>query len=123
MSVSNNQSIWLLNKIPSTLKLVEEEVSALNIQVGNLCQFLPQDKVGEFAKLSKIELLEATEKSIGPPEMYKFHCELKNFRQRERELEVRYVLCKLYNFKDKYWVCCILRMYKINCRLFIDNIL
>uniref|UniRef100_A0A8C5RV53 Structural maintenance of chromosomes protein 5 n=1 Tax=Laticauda laticaudata TaxID=8630 RepID=A0A8C5RV53_LATLA len=46
-----------------------------------------QDKVGEFAKLSKIELLEATEKSIGPPEMYKFHCDLKNFRQRERELE------------------------------------
>uniref|UniRef100_A0A670ZYG5 Structural maintenance of chromosomes protein 5 n=1 Tax=Pseudonaja textilis TaxID=8673 RepID=A0A670ZYG5_PSETE len=87
MSVSNNQSIWFLNKTPSTLKMVEEQVSALNIQVGNLCQFLPQDKVGEFAKLSKIELLEATEKSIGPPEMYKFHCDLKNFRQRERELE------------------------------------
>ncbi|XP_034266153.1 structural maintenance of chromosomes protein 5 isoform X1 [Pantherophis guttatus] len=87
MSVSNNQSTWFLNKIPCTLKMVEEQVSALNIQVGNLCQFLPQDKVGEFAKLSKIELLEATEKSIGPPEMYKFHCDLKNFRQRERELE------------------------------------
>ncbi|XP_070598752.1 structural maintenance of chromosomes protein 5 isoform X1 [Erythrolamprus reginae] len=87
MSVSNNQSTWYLNKKPCTLKIVEEEVSALNIQVSNLCQFLPQDKVGEFAKLSKIELLEATEKSIGPPEMYKFHCDLKNFRQRERELE------------------------------------
>lgn len=48
-----------------------------------------QDKVGEFAKLSRIELLEATEKSVGPPEMYKFHCDLKNCRQRERELEVR----------------------------------
>ncbi|XP_008942918.1 PREDICTED: LOW QUALITY PROTEIN: structural maintenance of chromosomes protein 5, partial [Merops nubicus] len=45
------------------------------------------DKVGEFAKLSKIELLEATEKSVGPPEMYQFHCELKNFREKERELE------------------------------------
>uniref|UniRef100_A0A8B9NHH0 Structural maintenance of chromosomes protein 5 n=1 Tax=Accipiter nisus TaxID=211598 RepID=A0A8B9NHH0_9AVES len=44
--------------------------------------------VGEFAKLSKIELLEATEKSVGPPEMYQFHCELKNFREKERELEV-----------------------------------
>lgn len=53
------------------------------------CTFALQDKVGEFAKLSRIELLEATEKSIGPPEMYKFHCDLKNFRQRERELEVR----------------------------------
>ncbi|KAL7975754.1 hypothetical protein Chor_001244 [Crotalus horridus] len=87
ISVANNQSTWFLNKAPCTLKMVEEQVSALNIQVGNLCQFLPQDKVGEFAKLSRIELLEATEKSIGPPEMYKFHCDLKNFRQRERELE------------------------------------
>lgn len=48
----------------------------------------PQEKVGEFAKMSKIELLEATEKSVGPPEMYEYHCELKNFRNRERELEV-----------------------------------
>lgn len=44
--------------------------------------------MGEFAKMSKIELLEATEKSVGPPEMYEYHCELKNFRNRERELEV-----------------------------------
>ncbi|XP_044302315.1 structural maintenance of chromosomes protein 5 isoform X3 [Varanus komodoensis] len=87
MSVANNQSSWFLNRKSSTLKMVEDQISTLNIQVGNLCQFLPQDKVGEFAKLSKIELLEATEKSIGPPEMYKFHCDLKNLRHRERELE------------------------------------
>lgn len=47
-----------------------------------------QEKVGEFAKMSKTELLEATEKSVGPPEMFEFHCELKNFRSKERELEV-----------------------------------
>ena len=47
-----------------------------------------QEKVGEFAKMSRIELLEATEKSVGPPEMYTYHCELKNFRGREKELEV-----------------------------------
>ncbi|KAH0628279.1 hypothetical protein JD844_009196 [Phrynosoma platyrhinos] len=87
ISVANNQSTWFINKKVSTLKMVEDQISALNIQVGNLCQFLPQDKVGEFAKLSKIELLEATEKSVGPPEMYRFHCELKNFRNRELELK------------------------------------
>jgi len=47
-----------------------------------------QEKVGEFAKMTNIELLEATEKSVGPPEMYEFHCELKTFRSKERELEV-----------------------------------
>ncbi|KAE8633069.1 hypothetical protein XENTR_v10001765 [Xenopus tropicalis] len=87
IQVANNQSVWYINHKNATLKMVEEQVAALNIQVGNLCQFLPQDKVGEFAKLSKIELLEATEKSVGTPEMYKFHCELKNCREKEKELE------------------------------------
>ncbi|XP_054665958.1 structural maintenance of chromosomes protein 5 isoform X3 [Grus americana] len=87
IQVVNNTSTWFINRKPTTLKTVEEQIAALNIQVDNLCQFLPQDKVGEFAKLSKIELLEATEKSIGPPGMYQFHCELKNFREKERELE------------------------------------
>ncbi|KAJ1206907.1 hypothetical protein NDU88_002300 [Pleurodeles waltl] len=85
--VVNNQSVWLIDKKSASQKMVEEQVAALNIQVGNLCQFLPQDKVGEFAKLSKIELLEATEKSIGPPEMFAFHNELKNFRNKEKDLE------------------------------------
>uniref|UniRef100_A0A3Q3MHI9 Structural maintenance of chromosomes protein 5 n=1 Tax=Labrus bergylta TaxID=56723 RepID=A0A3Q3MHI9_9LABR len=85
--VENNQSLWMLNGKHCNQKTVEEEVKALHIQVGNLCQFLPQEKVGEFAKMSKIELLEATEKSVGPPEMYRYHCELKNFRHKERELE------------------------------------
>ncbi|XP_076875246.1 structural maintenance of chromosomes protein 5 isoform X2 [Brachyhypopomus gauderio] len=71
----------------TSLKAVEEAVKELHIQVGNLCQFLPQEKVGEFAKMSKIELLEATEKSVGPPDMYDFHCKLKTFRTKERELE------------------------------------
>ncbi|KAJ7427663.1 Structural maintenance of chromosomes protein 5 [Willisornis vidua] len=87
IQVANNASTWFLNRKPATLKTVEEQIAALNIQMDNLCQFLPQDRVGEFAKLSKVELLEATEKSIGSREMYQFHCELKNFRERERELE------------------------------------
>ncbi|KAG7283860.1 hypothetical protein CRUP_034047 [Coryphaenoides rupestris] len=84
---TENQSTWKLNGNASSQRAVEEEVKAFQIQVSNLCQFLPQEKVGEFAKMSKIELLAATEKSVGPPEMYTYHCELKNFRTRERELE------------------------------------
>ncbi|XP_070824535.1 structural maintenance of chromosomes protein 5 isoform X1 [Chaetodon trifascialis] len=85
--VENNQSVWMLNGRHCSQKAVEDQVQALQIQVSNLCQFLPQEKVGQFAKMSNIELLEATEKSVGPPEMYEYHCELKNFRNRERELE------------------------------------
>ncbi|KAI7793130.1 structural maintenance of chromosomes protein 5 isoform X1 [Triplophysa rosa] len=99
IQVENNQSTWMINKKHTSQKAVEEAVRELHIQVGNLCQFLPQEKVGEFAKMSKIELLEATEKSVGPPEMYEFHCELKTFRSKERELEN---MCKeKANFLEK----------------------
>uniref|UniRef100_A0A672JDP3 Structural maintenance of chromosomes protein 5 n=1 Tax=Salarias fasciatus TaxID=181472 RepID=A0A672JDP3_SALFA len=86
--VDTNQSVWMLHGKVCSQKIVEEEVKALHIQVSNLCQFLPQDKVGEFAKMTKPDLLEATEKSVGPPEMYAYHCKLRNFRTKERELEV-----------------------------------
>uniref|UniRef100_A0A8C8F1W6 Structural maintenance of chromosomes protein 5 n=1 Tax=Oncorhynchus tshawytscha TaxID=74940 RepID=A0A8C8F1W6_ONCTS len=101
MHVENNQSVWLLNGRHSSQKAVEE-VKALQIQVSNLCQFLPQEKVGEFAKMTKIELLEATEKSVGPPEMYEFHCKLKIFRTKERELEVSTVLTLKASALEKF---------------------
>ncbi|NXU11728.1 SMC5 protein, partial [Pardalotus punctatus] len=97
--VVSNSSEWFINGKPAILKTVEEHIAALNIQVDNLCQFLPQDKVGGFTKLSKTELLEATEKSIGSPEMYQFHCELKNFREKGRELEVNILFSEKYFYK------------------------
>uniref|UniRef100_A0A8D3DZZ0 Structural maintenance of chromosomes protein 5 n=1 Tax=Scophthalmus maximus TaxID=52904 RepID=A0A8D3DZZ0_SCOMX len=84
--VENNQSLWMLNGRHCNQKTVEEEVKALHIQVIMAVKIICE-KVGEFAKMSKIELLEATEKSVGPPQMYQYHCELKNFRNKERELE------------------------------------
>ena len=43
---------------------VEQLVAHLGIQVGNLCQFLPQEKVSDFARMSPQELLENTEKAV-----------------------------------------------------------
>ena len=40
--VENNQSVWTLNDRHTSQKAVEEAVKALHVQVGNLCQFLPQ---------------------------------------------------------------------------------
>lgn len=39
-------------------------------------QFLPQDKVVEFARLNPYELLIATEKAIGDSSLYDTHMEL-----------------------------------------------
>ena len=43
---------------------VEQVVADLGIQVGNLCQFLPQEKVTDFARMTPQELLENTEKAV-----------------------------------------------------------
>lgn len=44
---------------------IEDLVSKLNIQVDNLCQFLPQDRVADFSKMNPQLLLENTEKCVG----------------------------------------------------------
>uniref|UniRef100_A0A671KPE5 Structural maintenance of chromosomes protein 5 n=1 Tax=Sinocyclocheilus anshuiensis TaxID=1608454 RepID=A0A671KPE5_9TELE len=49
IQVENNQSTWMLNKKHSSQRAVEEAVKELHIQVGNLCQFLPQNVCKEKA--------------------------------------------------------------------------
>ena len=44
---------------------VEQLMASLNIQLDNLCQFLPQDRVQEFAKMDSVSLLKSTEMAIG----------------------------------------------------------
>ncbi|XP_041363245.1 structural maintenance of chromosomes protein 5-like [Gigantopelta aegis] len=83
----NNQSTWTVNKRPATQKAVEEMAARLNIQVGNLCQFLPQEKVADFAKMTQQELLENTEKAIGAQDLYENHQKLKDARSNARRIE------------------------------------
>jgi len=41
----------------------------LNIQLDNLCQFLPQDRVQEFAKMDNYSRLLSTEKAVAAEEL------------------------------------------------------
>lgn len=63
-------------------------VQSFAIQVDNLCQFLPQDKVAEFAALSPVELLHSTQRAAADPEMTKWHKNLKDLRQKQKQLEI-----------------------------------
>lgn len=40
----------------TTAKEIKEIVAQLDIQVDNLCQFLPQDRVASFAKLDEFQV-------------------------------------------------------------------
>ncbi|XP_054996590.1 structural maintenance of chromosomes protein 5 isoform X2 [Sorex araneus] len=78
IDVAKNQSFWFINKKSTTQKVVEEQVAALNIQVGNLCQFLPQTSCKE-----KTEYLE---KMVQRNERYKQDVE--RFYERKRHLDL-----------------------------------
>jgi chromosome segregation ATPase len=58
----------------------KEDVERLNekltIQLDNLCQFLPQEKVVEFSKMTPTELLLSTERAIGDGRLADMHSKL-----------------------------------------------
>lgn len=66
---TRNKSEWLFNGKLVPKKDVVEVIQRFNIQVSNLTQFLPQDRVCEFAKLTPVQLLEETEKAVGDPRL------------------------------------------------------
>ncbi|POM81160.1 Structural maintenance of chromosomes protein 5 [Phytophthora palmivora] len=72
----DNKSTWQINGRDSTLKNVAGIMEAASIQIDNLCQFLPQDKVGEFSRMNPVQLLKATENAITDSDLATKHEEI-----------------------------------------------
>ncbi|KAF0927865.1 hypothetical protein E2562_036789 [Oryza meyeriana var. granulata] len=85
---TNNKSEWQLDGATVPKKEVIDLIKKFNIQVNNLTQFLPQDRVSEFAKLTPIQLLEETEKAVGDPSLPIQHRELIDRSKELKNLEV-----------------------------------
>lgn len=83
-----NKSSFTLNgqavSKAAVLKLAQE----FAIQVDNLCQFLPQDKVAEFAALTPIELLHSTQRAAAGEDMVEQHNGLKDIRAAQKKVEM-----------------------------------
>lgn len=71
--VKGAQSEFSIDGKICPMSKVKDLVKKYNIQLDNLCQFLPQDKVNEFARMKPVELLKATEMAIGDGELYDLH--------------------------------------------------
>ncbi|KAL4924031.1 uncharacterized protein BDV17DRAFT_223840 [Aspergillus undulatus] len=69
------------------MKQVLRLAQSFAIQVDNLCQFLPQDKVSEFAALTPIELLNSTQRAAAGAEMVELHESLKSLRAAQKSLQ------------------------------------
>lgn len=63
------KSTWRIDGVLRPYHEVERLTRELKIQVDNLCQFLPQDKVHEFSKMNPRQLLTKTVEAVGAPEL------------------------------------------------------
>ena len=85
-----NKSFFSLNGKPSNKKNVMEFCKSFSIQIDNLCQFLPQDKVVEFAQMNPIELLRSTQRAVASEEMLEMHEDLKKLRGEQKGAQAQH---------------------------------
>ncbi|EER29889.1 SMC family, C-terminal domain containing protein [Coccidioides posadasii C735 delta SOWgp] len=83
-----NKSTFTVNGDQVPGKRVRELARSLSIQIDNLCQFLPQDKVSEFAALTPVELLQSTQRAAAPREVTRWYEDLKRLREQQKKLQV-----------------------------------
>jgi structural maintenance of chromosomes protein 5 len=67
-----------------TEKVYIERIHIFNIQVDNLCMFLPQDRVQDFTKLNSQELLHNTQISVCTPDINERFESLKKKREDQK---------------------------------------
>eukprot|EP00124_Ichthyophonus_hoferi_P003391 Ihof_evm2s291 gene=Ihof_evmTU2s291 len=80
---ASNTSTWRINNCPAKEKDVAKIVEDFRIQFDNFCQFLPQDKVVEFARATEQVRLVQTEEAVGPPAMLLAHNQLIELQKRQ----------------------------------------
>ena len=82
-----NKSSFTLNGAPMPQKgIMTLCKNTFNIQIDNLCQFLPQDRVVEFAQMNPIQVLDSTQQAAGTSSMVQHHKDLINLRTKQKEL-------------------------------------
>jgi len=79
-------SSWSTDGKAVNLASVQALASRLGVQVDNLCQFLPQDRVSDFARMTPIEMLQATQAAAGSAKMLQQHQSLSELCKKAREI-------------------------------------
>ncbi|KID72645.1 Structural maintenance of chromosomes protein 5 [Metarhizium brunneum] len=81
-----NSQKWWLNGKETSHKKIQELMKSMKIQVDNLCQFLPQDRVVEFAACTPIDLLHETLRAAAPEEMLLWQSQLQEMHKEKKGL-------------------------------------
>eukprot|EP00835_Amoeboradix_gromovi_P005886 NODE_607_length_6164_cov_0.344930.p1 type:complete len:1036 gc:universal NODE_607_length_6164_cov_0.344930:244-3351(+) len=87
----SNTAAFFQDGVKVTKQVISDLVASLNIQLDNLCQILPQEKVGTFSQLSSKERLRETEFIVGGENLVKLHehvvYQLNNSKEHTEELK------------------------------------
>jgi hypothetical protein len=86
---SDGKSIFWIDGKHSGKNAVLALCKQFSIQIDNLCQFLPQDRVVEFAKMTDVDRLRETQRAAAPQYMVEWHDQLKELRMEEKTLETK----------------------------------
>ncbi|KAF8551716.1 hypothetical protein OG21DRAFT_245574 [Imleria badia] len=73
LSAKTRSSTFTLNGQQTTGKEISVRMAKLNVQIANLCSFLPQDKVSEFAQMTPQQLLRETQRAAGDSNLTNWH--------------------------------------------------
>ncbi|KAH7912946.1 hypothetical protein BJ138DRAFT_1147123 [Hygrophoropsis aurantiaca] len=73
LNAKSRGSTFLLNGQSATGREITSRMAKLNVQVGNLCSFLPQEKVSEFAQMTPQQLLRETQRAAGDVNLTTWH--------------------------------------------------
>lgn len=84
---SKEKSEWYIDGSKKDEKSIKKLLEHLNIQLNNLCCFLPQDKVSSFAALKPEALLLETERAAGFGELLELHEKLIELDDSRQEIE------------------------------------
>ncbi|CAH0403320.1 unnamed protein product [Chilo suppressalis] len=82
-------STWSIDHKAVREKQVLELIASMNIQVDNLCQLLPQDRVQDFSKMDPQQLLRSTLSAVGGQESVSQLEQLIECRNQQRGLSTK----------------------------------
>lgn len=88
-SFSESESKWKIDGRRADERSVRSLCQLLNIQLDNLCHFLPQERVAEFAGLSPERLLLETERTVGHGELHAMHEDLVRSDNERQQLRAK----------------------------------
>lgn len=83
----NNSSDWRINGKKAVAKDVAAAVGQFDISLDNLCCFLPQDKVADFARMDPQRLLVETQRAAGHANLTRWHQALIEADKEHREIK------------------------------------